>query len=59
MPLQIPSEDRILNRFGVVNTTDKTILNADNVMLIFDKLVNGEYSLKPAKQYATFQDLQN
>ena len=59
MPLKIPSEDRILNRFGVVNTTDKTILNADNVMLIFDNLINGQYALKPAKQYLTYEELQN
>ena len=59
MPLKIPSEDRILNKYGVVNTQDKTILNADNIMLILDKLVNGEYKLKPAKQYITYTDLQN
>lgn len=59
MPLKIPSEDRILNRFGVINTTDKTILNADNVMLIFDNLINGQYALKPAKQYITYEELQN
>lgn len=59
MGLQIPSEDRILNRFGVVNTTDKTILNADNIMLIFDNLINGQYALKPAKQYLTYAELQN
>lgn len=59
MPLQIPSEDRILNRFGLINTTDKTLLNADNVMLIFDNLINGQYALKPAKQYLTYEELQN
>lgn len=59
MPLKVPSEDRILNRFGVVDTTDKTILNADNVMLIFDNLINGQYALKPAKQYITYEELQD
>ena len=59
MGLQIPSEDRILNRFGIGNTEDKTILNADNIMLIFDNLINGVYALKPAKQYYTYADLQN
>lgn len=57
MPLQVPSQDRILNRYAVVNP-DKTILNAENVMLIFDNLINGQYALKPAKQYATYAQLQ-
>ena len=59
MPLKVPSEDRILNRFGLINTTDKTLLNADNVMLIFDNLINGQYALKPAKQYITYEELQS
>lgn len=58
MSLKVPSEDRILNRFDVVDTTDKTILNADNIMLIFDNLINGIYALKPAKQYDTYEDLE-
>lgn len=57
MSLQVPSQDRILNRYAVVNT-DKTILNAENVMLIFDNLINGQYALKPAKQYTTYAQLQ-
>lgn len=59
MPLKVPSKDRILNRYEVVDINDKTILNADNVMLIFDNLINGQYALKPAKQYETYLDLQN
>lgn len=58
MALQVPSQDRILNRFAVVDVADKTILNAENVMLIFDNLINGQYALKPAKQYETYADLQ-
>lgn len=58
MPLQIPSKDRILNKYGVVDPNDKTILNADNIMLIFDNLINGIYALKPAKQYDTYEDLE-
>lgn len=59
MALKIPSQDRILNKYNVIDTTDKTVLNADNVMLIFDNLINGQYALKPAKQYATYSDLQS
>ena len=58
MPLQVPSQDRILNRYAVADVSDKTILNADNVMLIFDNLINGQYALKPAKQYSTYAQLQ-
>lgn len=58
MALQVPKQDRIKNKYAVVNPNDKTILNADNVMIIFDNLINGQYSLKPAKQYATYTDLQ-
>lgn len=58
MALQVPSRDRILNRYEVIDTDDKTILNADNIMLIFDSLINGEYALKPAKQYGTYANLQ-
>lgn len=58
MALQVPEQDRIKNKYAVVNPNDKTILNADNVMIIFDNLINGKYSLKPAKQYATYADLQ-
>lgn len=57
MALQVPSQDRILNKYPVTNSMDKTILNADNVMQIFDSLVNGQYALKPAKQYKTYLDL--
>lgn len=59
MPLKIPSQDRILNRYAVTEPNDKTILNADNVMLIFDNLINGQYALKPAKQYETYVQLQS
>lgn len=58
MALQVPEQDRIKNKYAVVNPNDKTILNADNVMIIFDNLINGKYSLKPAKQYETYTDLQ-
>ena len=59
MSLKIPSQDRIINKYAVPDINDKTILNAENIMLIFDNLINGQYSLKPAKQYNTYTDLQN
>lgn len=59
MPLKVPSQDRIINKYAVPDMNDKTILNADNVMLIFDNLINGQYALKPAKQYITYEELQN
>lgn len=46
MRLKIPDVDRILNRYPPIDPTDKTELNADNVMLIFDKIVNGKYRMK-------------
>lgn len=57
MALEIPSRDRIINKYEVENPDDKTILNADNIMLIFDNLINGDYALKPAKQYAYYRYL--
>ena len=33
MALQVPSRDRILNRYEVIDTDDKTILNADNIIV--------------------------
>lgn len=44
--MKVPDSDRIINRYPPVDPTDKTALNADNVMLIFDKLVNGQYRFK-------------
>jgi hypothetical protein len=41
--MQIPSEDRIINRTPPKDPNDKSEANADNVMLIFDKIVNGDY----------------
>lgn len=44
--VRINEEDRIKNRYPPKDPNDKTELNADNVMLIFDKIVNGEYRFK-------------
>jgi hypothetical protein len=44
--VRINEEDRIKNRKPPLNPNDKTEINADNVMLIFDKIVNGEYRIK-------------
>ena len=46
MAIQIPTADRIANKAPVPDPADKTALNADNVMLILDKIVNGEYTMK-------------
>lgn len=46
MSIQIPSADRIVNKVSVPDPSDKTVMNADNVMLILDKIVNGEYVIK-------------
>lgn len=43
MSQQIPSADRISNKYPPLDPTDKTELNADNVMLILDKMHNGDY----------------
>jgi hypothetical protein len=40
----IPTEDRIRNRGIIFDPNDKTELNADNIMLIFDKMISGEYN---------------
>jgi hypothetical protein len=45
MGLQIDTVDRILN-LTPPTSTDKTLLNADNVMLMLDKMVNGDYRYK-------------
>jgi hypothetical protein len=44
--MRIEDNDRIRNRYTPIDPNDKTLLNADNVMLIFDKLVNGQYRFK-------------
>jgi hypothetical protein len=40
----IPTEDRIINKYAPKDPNDKSELNADNIMLIFDKLVSGVYA---------------
>jgi hypothetical protein len=40
----IPEQDRIKNKYPPKDPNDKTELNADNVMLIFDKMLSGEYN---------------
>ncbi|MDW8056591.1 MAG: hypothetical protein RMJ13_07805 [Elusimicrobiota bacterium] len=57
--VKIPDDDRIRNKYPPRDPTDKTELNADNVMLIFDKIVNGEYRMK-LKIWNTYDEfLQN
>ncbi len=55
--VRINEEDRIKNRKPPLNPNDKTEINADNVMLIFDKIVNGEYRLKV--KCLTYQEIVN
>ena len=58
--LQIPDADRIHNISPLPDNfdpNDDTLLNADWVMRIFDKIVNGEYATKPFTTYATVGDL--
>jgi len=43
MSRQIDSDDRIANKTPPLNPADKTELNADNIMLILDKIVDGQY----------------
>ncbi|MCS7227823.1 MAG: hypothetical protein NZ839_02525 [Endomicrobia bacterium] len=46
MAIKIPNEDRIRNLFPPNDPNDKTEINADNIMLIFDKIVDGSYRFK-------------
>lgn len=58
--LQIPDADRIHNISPLPDNfdpNDDTLLNADWVMRIFDKIVNGEYAIKPFTVVATVVDL--
>jgi len=55
--VRIPDEDRIRNRYPPKDPNDKTELNADNVMLIFDKLVNGMYRFKV--RVMTYEEIVN
>jgi len=43
---QIDNADRIHNRIPAENETDMTLLNANKVMAILDKIVNGSYRQK-------------
>ena len=45
--MQIPEIDRIINKeWNLPDHTDKTLWDAVNFMLIWDKIVNGEYTIK-------------
>lgn len=44
--VRIKDEDRIYNRQPPIDPNDPTEFNADKVMLIFDKIVNGEQRYK-------------
>ncbi len=43
MALTIDTADRVTNKYVPIDATDKTELNADNVMIIVDGLANGKY----------------
>ena len=50
----IPLTDRIINKSAPISLTDKSLLNALNLMLILDNIVDGAYTLKlPTWTYAT------
>ena len=58
--LQIPDADRIHNISPLPDNfdpNDDTLLNAEWVMRIFDKIVNGEYATRPFTVYDTLADL--
>jgi hypothetical protein len=57
MALTVDLADRIRNRFPLFDPLDHTALNADIAMAIFDKILNGEYRIKPLKVYATETEL--
>lgn len=46
MSKTVPSQDRILNRTAVTDPLDKTALNAENAMLIYDSILDGSYNQK-------------
>lgn len=56
MALTVDSADRISNKTIPTDPADKTLMNADNVMLILDKILNGEYRIK-SKVYATGSEM--
>lgn len=57
MALQIDNADRIANRYPPLDPNDKTELNADNIMLMLDKIVNGQYRIKV--KTLTYQEILN
>lgn len=62
MALEIPQSDRIYNQEPLpegFNPDDPRQVNADWIMRIFDKIVNGEYAMKSFKTYSNFIDLPN
>lgn len=57
--VSINNEDRIRNRYPPKDPNDKTELNADNVMLIFDKIVDGQYRHKLPFWQGSYEDFVN
>ena len=67
MPLRIPSEDRIMNYWDYIggqapedfDPTDPSLVNANWVMQMLDKVVNGQYATKSFNVVNTFAELPN
>lgn len=67
MPLRIPSEDRIMNYWDYIggqapegfDPTDPSLVNANWVMQMLDKVVNGQYATKSFNIVNTFAELPN
>lgn len=65
MPLRIPSEDRIMNYWDYIggqapegfDPTDPSLVNANWVMQMLDKVVNGQYATKSFNVVNTFAEL--
>ena len=60
MALKIPDQDRIFNVEPLPDTfdpNDPTQVNADWIMNIFDKIVNGNYPIKSFHVYPTYDDM--
>lgn len=44
--IKIPDSERIKNKKPVQDETDPTVLNADWIMRILDKIIDGKYGLR-------------
>lgn len=57
MALSIPESDRIKNKVAIPSPKDYTRKDADLIMAIFDKIVNGEYRMKTFRIFNTMNDM--